>query len=568
MNYISRLIFLVLCVLMAMPLSQSQGYNQFAYAPNSIKHLFLHQKWAGKEFKVLSNKGETVLTGLLSEAKEWSYSATSVCIADFTDVNAEGLYEILVDGSDVSISVKVKHDSYRVLGKALIKSYYMARASEPILEKYAGQYARPAGHPDDKVIIHASAASRERPEGTTIASPGGWYDAGDYGKYIVNSSITTYTLLHLYELFPDYLKKLELNIPESGNTVADVLDETLVNLRWMLSMQDPNDGGVYHKLTTKRFCGMVMPDKDTKDRYVVMKTTAATLDFAATMAKAARILKNENKELQRLGEQCIEAAKKAWTWSIANPNVLYAQPKDISTGQYDDKHIEDEWFWAATEMYLTTGDKVYKKKIRFENQKFMRPEWRRVNTLGLYSMLTNTKIAQGLNTTTAKQQILKLADKLYMQYTDAAYKISIQKFPWGSNGEVMNDGMLLINAYLLSNDTKYLEAADAGVGYVLGANPLNKSFVTGFGINTPMFLHDRRCEADGIEEPIPGLLAGGPTNSVQSDCGEKTYNTKLPAMSYVDKVCSYSTNEVAINWNAPAGFVLLGLDAIYESQNK
>ena len=91
------------------------------------------------------------------------------------------------------------------------------RASLPIEKKYAGKWARPKGHPDEMVLIHSSAATRQRPEGTLISSPGGWYDAGDYNKYIVNSGISVYTLLSLYEDFPEHMKTVKLNIPESGN---------------------------------------------------------------------------------------------------------------------------------------------------------------------------------------------------------------------------------------------------------------------------------------------------------------------------------------------------------------
>ncbi|WP_289053176.1 glycoside hydrolase family 9 protein [Carboxylicivirga marina] len=546
--------------------AHAQHLNQYAYQPQSVKHVFLPAELANDEFKVLDEKGDEVLLSKTGKAKAWEYSGTKVTVADVSELNSNGKYQLVMADLQQEIEFVIDNKAYNKVGIDLLKSYYMARASEPILEKHAGIYAREAGHPDDKVIIHASAASSKRPEQSTIVSPGGWYDAGDYGKYIVNSSITTYTLLHAYELFSEHLKTVNSNIPESGNNTADILDETLVNLKWMLTMQDSNDGGVYHKLTTKSFCGMIMPVKDKADRYVVMKTTAATLDFAATMSKAARILKNENKELKQLSEKCVKAAEMAWNWCKANPAVLYVQPKDIKTGQYDDKHITDEWFWAASELYLTTGDKKYKKHINFEEQQFMRPEWRRVNSLALLSMLADKDSADDLHVKKAEKHITRIADKLFGQYDNSAYKISIVKFPWGSNGEVMNDGMLLINAYLISGDKKYLQVADACVSYVLGANPLDKCFISGYGKNRVMFLHDRRCEADGIEAPIPGLLSGGPTNTVQGDCGEETYGTKLPAMSYVDKVCSYSTNEVAINWNAPAVFVVLGLDAIYSNQ--
>jgi endoglucanase len=105
------------------------------------------------------------------------------------------------------------------------------------------------------VLIHPSAASDKRPAESIISVPRGWYDAGDYNSYIVNSGITMGTLFSLYEDFPAHMKTVDLNIPESKNEIPDLLDEVLWNLRWMLTMQDPNDGGVYHKCTNAAFDG-------------------------------------------------------------------------------------------------------------------------------------------------------------------------------------------------------------------------------------------------------------------------------------------------------------------------
>ncbi|NEL80129.1 MAG: cellulase, partial [Xanthomonas perforans] len=138
-----------------------------------------------------------------------------------------------------------------------------------------GPYARAAGHPDTQVRIHPSAASATRPADSVISAPKGWYDAGDYNKYIVNSGISTYTLLAAYEQYPALFKAQALTIPDDAPGVPGILQETWWNLEWMLAMQDPADGGVYHKLTDKQFDGLVMPAQATQQRYVVMKATAA-----------------------------------------------------------------------------------------------------------------------------------------------------------------------------------------------------------------------------------------------------------------------------------------------------
>ena len=94
--------------------------------------------------------------------------------------------------------------------------------------------------------------------------------------------------------------------------------------------------------------------------------------------------------------------------------------------------------------------------------------------------------------------------------------------------------------------------------YIFGRNAVGYSFVTGVGSRPPMNIHHRPSSADGIVEPVPGFLAGGPNTVVPDDCGIST-RSQYPAAAYGDQECSYSTNEIAINWNAPLVFALMGL---------
>ena len=534
--------------------------NQLGFKPNSEKRAFISDS-EERNFKIINNSNqEIVFKGEISSPKYWEPSGTNVGIADFSSIQKPGKYSIVVGNSSKTITID--NSVYEALGTKSLETFYLARASEPVLEKYAGIYARPLGHPDDVVFIHASAATDKRPEGTTIFSPRGWYDAGDYNKYIVNSGITVHTLLQLYELFPEYCKTLKLKIPENSNQVPDLLDETLVNLRWMLTMQDPNDGGVYHKLTSKYFCGMIMPQNDKLERFVVMKSTAATLDFAAVMAKANRVF---SKMDPNFANSCLVASKNAWNWAQKNPNVLYVQPKDISTGEYGDNKIEDEKYWAAIELYLSTKNADYLNDLP-TNLKITTPTWSQVESLGAFSLIASTdkvpdsKIKDKIEL--IKQNLLKTADQLCQANQVSPFRISMNSFSWGSNSDLANQGLLLLHAYKISGDIKYLKTAEDCLHYILGSNPLNMCFVTSFGENSPKHIHDRRSSADKIEAPIPGLLVGGPTTAARSDCGESNYKSNFPALSYLDMECSYSTNEIAINWNAPLAFLVNAINTI------
>ena len=210
-----------------------------------------------------------------------------------------------------------------------------------------------------------------RKAGAIISTPGGWYDAGDYNKYMVNSGITMGTLLSAYEDFKLYYDTLHTYIPPLKNSLPDILNEILYNLRWMLCMQDPEDGGVYNKCTNANFDPMIMPDRAVQPRYVVQKGTAATLDFAAVTAQAARIFAAYKNELPGLSDSCLHAARKAWDWATAHPDLAYDQdamnrlyePK-IVTGGYGDKKFSDERFWAASELFITTSDKKFGRVIK------------------------------------------------------------------------------------------------------------------------------------------------------------------------------------------------------------
>ncbi|MFM8488030.1 MAG: glycoside hydrolase family 9 protein, partial [Bacteroidota bacterium] len=275
-------------------------------------------------------------------------------------------FVLCTSGSGVSRPFVIGDSIHSTVALAVLKGFYFQRMSVSLPERYAGPWHRSAGHPDHIVYVHPSAASAERPAGTVISSPGGWYDAGDYNKYMVNSGITTATLLSLFEDYPGQLTYCKTNIPESGNSLPDLLDEICWNLRWMLTMQDPYDGGVYHKCTTAEFEGFIRPELAADRRYVVQKSTAAALNFAAVTAQAARVFATSPGNWAGLADSCREASARAWAWAVAHPDVIYDQTRlnvafdpDINTGSYGDGELNDEWLWAGTELYITTSDESY-----------------------------------------------------------------------------------------------------------------------------------------------------------------------------------------------------------------
>ncbi|HUX58190.1 MAG TPA: glycoside hydrolase family 9 protein [Bacteroidales bacterium] len=564
------------------PVNHAQGLNdrirlnQIGFYPESPKIAVITDNIEGDFLITSASSGEVVYKSKLSSPLKSAFSPQETRVADFSEVKIPGTYKLTIPGHGDSFNFKISPGVFCDLTKGLIKGFYYQRMSATLLPEYAGQWSHAAGHPDTGVIIHPAAASNGRPEGTLISCPRGWYDAGDYNKYIVNSGITMGTLLSLYEDYPDYFDTLITNIPESRDNVPDLLNEIVWNLRWMLTMQDPYDGGVYNKVTTANFAGMVMPSAATEPRYIVPKGTAATLDFAAVMAQSGRIFYKFKKEYPGLADSCLKSAIRAWNWAVKNPDVAYNQNQMnklyspvINTGGYGDSDFSDEFIWAAAELYITTKENnFYNAVSMFPDTLMPLPSWGNVRLLGYYTL---ARFEMKLTDKAKKdfpiirERMVKMANSLIEGISDRSYQTvmgkSARDFEWGSNSVAANQGIMLIQAYRLTGEKRYMNYALANLDYIMGRNATGYSYVTGFGYKTPMFPHHRPSEADGIADPIPGLIVGGPNPGKQDKCA--TYTSDIPDESYTDSVCSYASNEIAINWNAPAAYLAGALDALF-----
>jgi endoglucanase len=530
--------------------------NQLGYFPGTVKKAVVVNTKA-KDFELRTVDGKTVFKGKLSKSRHWDKSGEDVKIADFTAFTKPGKYVLYVDGKQSDCPFEIKDDLYADAFKAALKSYYLIRASMPIEEKYAGKYHRNAGHPDTLCYFHPSAG---RGEGHA-PSPKGWYDAGDYNKYVVNGGVTVGTMLALEEMYPNLAKDGTVNIPESGNGVSDLLDEVKYELEWVLTMQTP-DGASNMKLTSKGFTGFILPEKDKTDRYFVGKGTAATLNFAAMMAMAARIYKEAD---PAFAQKCLTAAEKAWDWAVKNPDVYFKNPKDVITGEYGDTDMSEEFWWAASELYLADPKKEYADYLTTHDP-YMTFEvgesWRTfLGNLGSFSLIMSKEQLPGKLRENLDSRLLKTARHLLDQINNSSYKIPIDEFVWGSNSDIQNAAMVLAYAYKLTGDKKYLDGVVETMDYIFGKNATGYSFMTGFGCKTPMHVHNRISGGDNVEEPLPGLIAGGPNKNREDVGAGVVYPDTLPAKSYVDVQPSFASNETAINWNAPAVFVLGFLEA-------
>ncbi len=533
--------------------------NQLGYAIGKTKIVSINSAKviSNLHYRIKNKKGDVVKKGVIVKSQFWKDASEYVGTIDFSEINEEGEYVLVI--GDKQKSIRVSSSIYKEAAKDVFKYYYYSRSGIEIKKEFGGKWARPLAMLDTKAKVHSSAATKKRPEGTVISASKGWYDAGDYNKYVVNSGITTYTLLSAYENYKAYYKQRKFNIPETNNNLPDILDEVIWNLDWMLAMQDPNDGGVYHKLTGLKFSGVIMPKDYKLDRYVVKKSTGAALNFAAVTAVAARIFREFKKEKPGYSTRLINASKKAYAWAKQHPNVYFLNPKGVKTGQYEDSNVLGEFQWAAVELFITTKDTMYKKDINIKSISNKVPWWQDTSALALYSILHFEKeLTKELNVLLAKEKLLNKARNLKNRIEKSPMRIamSAQDYLWGSNGVAGNQLLYLIKAYEVSKDNSFLEVAFAGTDYLLGRNGLGVSFITGLGEKASKNPHHRISEVDKIQQAIPGMVVGGPQPGQQDKC---KYLSKMPAKSYSDTWCSYASNEVAINWNAPMVYVMNAL---------
>ncbi len=555
---------LLLCALTASAQSTIK-VNQVGYYPSAHKSATLEGIVIGTTTLKDSSTGEEVWSSKAGLIRESPFSDKKRTVVDFSEVTRPGTYTLTNGNNSTTVSIRDK--ALSDLATAGMKAFYLQRSGEPILEEYAGVYARPMGHPDTCVIVHASAATEERPEGTIISSPRGWYDAGDYNKYIVNSAFTISLMLYAYEMYPVYFLNMVTDIPESKNDIPDFFDEIMVNLRWMQTMQD-TDGGVYHKLTTPEFEGFVMPVDCHQPRYVVMKTTAATLDFAATMAQASRLLGN-TPEYAEWAEGALAQAIRAYEWAEAHPNIVYNQaemnehfaPK-INTGEYADTLLSDEFLWASEELYRATREEKYNIETSVPRE-FIIPTWDKVSGLALYALICDDR--GDLVEDALTRFLAPSLESIPTSAFDSPYGNEAKEFCWGSNAESCAGlGFALLFANFLTHEEKYLDAALLTADYLLGRNAVGYCFVTGQGSHSPMNPHQRLSAADGIAAPLPGFLVGGPNRGMQDRSSCTSYTSDLPDEAYTDDVASYASNEVAINWNASLVALIGGIEAAME----
>ncbi len=467
-----------------------------------------------------------------------------------------GRYTLRIGEAKREITVRPR--AWQEAGDALIKGLYYQRCGCELKKEHAGAYAHAA--------CHTGLALDWEDRSVRCLVTGGWHDAGDYGKYVGPGAVTAAHLMYAWKLFPKGCGDA-LNIPETGNGMPDILNETKYELDWLLKMQRPG-GGFHHKLTKARFAGFIMPEEDLEQEYMMPESHCATGAACACMALASRVYRPWN---EGFANTALLSALRAWEWmeKHADGFVRFQNPEGVQTGQYSDWTDRDERFWAACELLAATGEERFRtaaEKIYAEGIALTRFGWSDVGGLGALCCLTDMKEkAGGILYERLKSDYLRESGNALKTAEDSGYGTALTKemYGWGSILPVMGNAMAMILNHLLTGREDMRDGALAQLDYALGMNALDISFITGFGEKRVMHPHHRPSGADGIEEPVPGLISGGPNKNWPYQATKDRLGTDVPPAKYfLDETPSADTNEIAIYWNSPSVFVFSFFNAL------
>ena len=567
--------------------------NQLGLLPDGPKKAVLaHPSKAPLGWRLVDSAGRTRATGRTAVFGDDLWSGEHVHRVDFSGFRKAGSGYRIVVGEAASRAFSISPGLYERLPSDALAYFYHNRAGTPIEARYVGrERARPAGHVGERATCVAGADSKgNRWPGCpyTLDVAGGWYDAGDHGKYVVNGGIAVWTLLNAWERhartrFADG----RAAIPEAGNGVPDLLDEARWQVEFLLKMQVPDgtrlsvpvgqkqsvpglvfsdipaSGMAHHKVADVRWTGLPLaPHEDKEKRQLFPPSTGATLNLAATAAQCARIWRKIDPVFAR---RCLEAAEKAWAAARRNPEV-WAIADFTGSGAYGDSDHGDEFYWAAAELLATTGKPEYAAALRasphFRAAAATAPGWNSVATLGTITLVTARTRLTSAETAALRASIRAGADAFLADARKVGYALPYAPeggWPWGSTSSILNRAMLLAIAHDLTGKRRYGDGVVDALDFILGRNPLDRSFVTGYGARPMLNPHHRfwaRQADPRYPPPPPGALSGGPNNSMMTDEVAPSIKGKCaPQTCWLDDYRAFSLNEVAINWNAPLVWV-------------
>lgn len=487
----------------------------------------------GKPFWLIDTAtGEKVYTGqtVLSQSVETkdyhdrNHNDTDVFMMDFSEFTQPGRYQVYVEGVGTSYEFDIGEDTWRDAFYVSARGMYHQRSGIALEQPYT-DYKRPRSfHPDDGMVIYRStvplmdtdmgfdwqdgidafeALLETRTDEIVADAWGGWMDAGDWDRRISHLEVTR-SFLELVELYPDYFKAVNLNLPESDNNLPDILDEALWGLDVFRRLQT-DEGGIPGGIES---ADHPLPSEGSwQESQTVMVYGPgmwSSYMYANVAARAAYVLKNYDKTLAQTYQ---ESAVRAMNWANAE---LAKAPDEPHSYIYDERNL------AAAELYRLTGDsqwhQLFLDTTAFTKADAPLVDWQvhdHSHAAFVYARTKQPTVDETVQEN-AKNALVRAAN------TDVG-TVNSNGFKWNATpGVVIGWGTIgapktqtLFRAHTLTDNVDYLRAGILATQFSAGANPSNMIHTTGIGHRNPNMplLIDMRVSG---QEPPPGITVYGP----------------------------------------------------------
>lgn len=566
----------------------------------------------GKTYEIVNeNTEEVVYSDILTNPVENDkVSGETVYDMDFDAVTQAGTYYIRISDADldasvltprdieegldtdtiVSYSFEIGDDVYDDLMTDVLKYYYYQRQGIDLDEKYAGVFARENLHPNDVTVKKWS--DRDNPNAETFDVSQGWYDAGDYGKYVVPAATSVEDLLMAYELYPEVFENIDTNIPEtdSGNELYTDAPAILSEVKWELDMllkleHADKDGSFYVAANYKD--GVIYiedtlyssSDYNSDENQKDLRSHLATIDMAAMLAHAYIVYK-DIPVYADFAQQCLDTAVRAWNWVNDASNEKHMSIGAANrTYTFKEDELERSTYWAAGslyramklagqdtseyENYLISNCDTENNTYCFSSSSLGYTQ-NAESLLGYFNYLyendnPNEKISNTFQKfETWRTRILNY-DSYGTDYPDWGYW-------WGSNKVYNHCAMALLLGSMIvdgedSVSEEVMDSTQNAFNYMLGVNPISFSYVSGHGENCVKNIYSGIFTKDAKLDPYQcpdGYVTEG------ANSNNNRYLSKYNAKCYMDSDSEYTTNENTLYGNA--AFILLAASVISRTE--
>ena len=476
-----------------------------------------------------------------------SYTGADVYECDFSAFSEPGEYVLEVDGIGHSFPFRIDHDVYREVFYTVMKGIFHQRSGIEITEQTGGGFVRPADHHPtltpgfgEQLVYTSTRLFDAGPEGEehreaweagiegTLDVWGWYHDAGDWDGYTTHVAVPAMLLMLLELMPPDRFTDGELDIPESGNGLPDLLDEAMWLPRFMARCRHAALEAGY---ATGGVCGgRVMGDlwgddrpgeiargswQDNDRQWIVSgEAPHETYRYAALAAQIAWIMEQRG-YADPDGIDWRAEALEAWDWAQDHTLPGDEEPRF-------DLYLPEDRMWAAAALYRLTGDAAYDEAMAADLA--VAPWGTELSERSRYAAFIYAGLSASDEPDPQIQADARAAIAAFARFITDDAQID-RPLRWRGRvdfpavvGHLTTPRIVEAAAARLLADRYDPSLADelaphvyTTADYFLGTNPLNMTWVTGLGERSPQQVFRLDAWADDHEAMTPGVIPYGPT---------------------------------------------------------